>query len=89
VADWLCLAQRAARITCCLEHLDFGFVSGFELRISDLPGSAEPGRLALFFHSAPIFSPENQEIGFVWHCVHTADAHPGPWGRLSETINHQ
>jgi hypothetical protein len=41
----------------CLAHLDFGLVSSFELRTLDLPGSNEPGRLALFFRP-PSFSAQ-------------------------------
>jgi hypothetical protein len=49
-----------------LGHWGFGFVSHFVFRISDLPGSSEPGRLALFSAVTPLSSPRTPRIGFVW-----------------------
>jgi hypothetical protein len=47
-----------------LEPLDFGLVSGFELRISDLPGSARP--IGFAFAATLVFGPGTLGIGFVW-----------------------
>jgi hypothetical protein len=83
------LAARAARISYLvkrishfapncgrfgrLEHFGFGFVSDFELRISDLPGLARP--IGFVFWPTRVFGPKTPGIGFVWRAVHTVDAY--------------
>jgi hypothetical protein len=46
-----------------LEHWGFGFVSDFERRISDLPGSVEPGGLASFFTPPAFLGQKRGKLG--------------------------
>ena len=77
----------------CLGHFDFGFVSGFELRVSTFPAAAGPDWLCLTRRVPPsrwsgaklglfdtaVFRPVGTaEIGFVCRRAHTNYASPWP-----------